>query len=178
MKEYKKYPIYAYMYKWIQNIDKENKNVNENFTKDLPEGKMYNSIYNTFISKEEISGKELNLKLSSFWDNYKEQKEKNNSFELVHCYMKIKEYSTWHMTWFCHETFRNGMTDQEALKSFEEYVSSKEDEIRRSELFHDLPTVTLMGAEDRWRWRGETHDDPAPCQCEHCKKLDMIRINH
>jgi len=38
----------------------------------------------------------------------------------------------------------------------------------------------LMGAEERFRWRGSTTKtkiDP-PCRCKYCKKANVIRIDH
>ena len=98
-------------------------------------------------------------------------------------------YETWVCSWFQHETFDKGQTDKEALWSFEKYV-------RRHESYQDIDFVcslskedsktyvSLMGAEDRWRWRGSnTEQDkegnsPAPCRCAKCKSAGKIRIDH
>lgn len=77
---------------------------------------------------------------------------------------------TWALTWFGHMTFRCPEIPDAgaALASFEKYVRSAE---------HD-PEICLMGAEDRWRWRGENPGDPAPCECRSCVDLGIWRIDH
>ncbi len=80
-------------------------------------------------------------------------------------------FDTWVLQWFNHYTLDVGQTDADVLKSFEEFV-------RRHERANAINGGVLMGANDRWRWRGADHGDPAPCRCQGCKDSGVIRINH
>jgi len=96
----------------------------------------------------------------------------------------------WWLSWFQHETFDVGQTNEDALSSFRHYVWWAEGQGKRyvrgedGNLLYDLPVVQLMGAEDDWRWCGSEPDgendarsDP-PCRCKHCKRQGLIRIGH
>lgn len=78
-------------------------------------------------------------------------------------------WETWVQGWFSHWTFAKGRTDAELLSSFASFV----DRVRRRPDYND---GMLMGAEDIWRWKGEGTD--APCRCETCTKLGIVRIDH
>lgn len=81
-------------------------------------------------------------------------------------------YETWCLEWFCHFTFDDGRSDEEYLQSFRYFVNR----MKR------VDDHCLMGAEDRWRWKGTTDDGegetPPPCRCGGCKKAGVVRINH
>jgi len=93
----------------------------------------------------------------------------------------FSHYETWYVRWFSHRTIDVGQTDEEALRSFEDFVL-------RTEVYHErrrylgLPEDGdrfLMGAEDRWRWGAkESGDDMAPCRCDGCKKNGVLTIVH
>lgn len=89
---------------------------------------------------------------------------------------------SWALGWFNHYTFRSDDLPDRAsvLASFEEYVEEVEREFPQDLMISPLPEgyICLMGAEDRWRWKGETQDHEAPCECEHCVKQGVWRINH
>ena len=74
---------------------------------------------------------------------------------------------TWVLTWFCHHTIDVGQDDLAVLASFERFVNRSW-----------VAGKQLMGADDRYRWRGENEGDPAPCRCDGCRKHGLIRINH
>ena len=73
---------------------------------------------------------------------------------------------TWLCIWFSHSTLNTHLTDDELLRSFEQYVCRHE-----GKSFEQDDFVCLMGAEDRWRWKG-------PCRCEHCVAQGVVRIDH
>lgn len=88
---------------------------------------------------------------------------------------------TWCLEWFCHKTFRDRFDNPGAvLADFEKYVRRIEREfppgLPVSMMGEDY--VCLMGAEERWRWRGDGRDSPAPCECASCELNGWWRINH
>lgn len=101
-------------------------------------------------------------------------------------------HETWCLSWFQHWTFDVGQTDRQALSSFQQYVNRhrwyqdlplEETERVEEELGHKK--ICLMGAEDRWRWKGSEdgsnehakETDP-PCRCEYCQEQGVLRIAH
>jgi hypothetical protein len=88
-------------------------------------------------------------------------------------------YEEWCLTWFSHYTFDNGQSDEEVLRSFGAYT-------HRWRSSKDKVFTTLMGADDRWRWKGTLYPDGSskpietdpPCRCQYCKEQGVIRINH
>ena len=111
------------------------------------------------------------------------------------CYKIVKVYSDddFHNReiWkFQHETFDLGQTDEEALESFRKFVYRKQElnyknghQENDSVSGNNKPFHCLMGAEDRWRWKGTQEGNSeqptdAPCRCKHCKEQGMIRIGH
>lgn len=73
---------------------------------------------------------------------------------------------TWLCQWFNHYTFNTHLTDQELLQSFTEFVAR-----HRGKDYKDLDYICLMGAEDRYRWKG-------PCRCAHCQERGIVMIDH
>ncbi len=100
----------------------------------------------------------------------------------------LVEHEEWVLTWFCHQTFDIGQSDEEVLASFERVLSRKGVRVDASydpygiAARSQIKDYCAMGAEDRRRWSGAFDDQgnrtPAPCRCEECKKAGMIRINH
>jgi hypothetical protein len=89
-------------------------------------------------------------------------------------------HDEWCLTWFQHYTFDKGQTDEEVLKSFGDFVYNYQNGAKRTQ-------STLMGAEDRWRWKGMSYPDgenaagietDPPCRCQYCKEAGVIRIGH
>ena len=107
--------------------------------------------------------------------------------------IEFRGYEAWCSEWFGHYTLNTHLSDQELLQSFANFVARKrqadwnlqhlsltsEDKDEPTEMLYLgqpvrlYPTeyYCLMGAEDRWRWKG-------PCRCEHCQRLGIVRINH
>jgi hypothetical protein len=85
----------------------------------------------------------------------------------------------WCLTWFSHFTYNTWLDDDEILASFENYVRevTRHNEVHGH--FDNMMTnkddrdsyICLMGAEDRFRWKG-------PCRCEHCQTAGVVRIDH
>lgn len=122
---------------------------------------------------EEPTPEILNQEIQTFWDFHKDK------YPGAVPRFEIKEQSaeTWIQDWFSHWTFRLGQTDEELLRSFGDFVLRTE--CHNERVRGTGAEVCLMGAEDRWRWRGDGRKDtPAPCNCEHCQKLGITRIDH
>ncbi len=180
------YPIFSFACRWSQ--DDESKDHNKNWSKGLPEGRIWNSTGNSKIFKTYPTEKELEEILELVDDQIKNNPKYKNIDDYTSS-IKFKHFETWHLNWFCHETFRDGFISQaegfeivykNILQSFERYVNRNEILMEQSimEDPNGFGTITLMGAEDRWRWRGENDGDPPPCRCNGCTSSSMIRINH
>ena len=189
----KKYPIYSVSAKWTQDGEQDPKY--PKWYEGLPEGRIWNSTGFTKMFKEELTDEELKAFAEDWWEKYIEnQKDKDrnpikNPDQLQLTY-KIVEFEEWNLTWFQHETFDEGQTDEEVLRSFSDYVDRVQDKNQEiewnypEEEWHKQGHKVLMGAEDRWRWHGagpngEPDDrSPAPCRCKYCKEQGVIRIAH
>jgi len=122
-----------------------------------------------------------------FWDEVKDQVHGPKSYgpegtpkfpNVSDVEIKIGEekWETWIEGWFSHWTWRLDRTDAELLASFEKYVRRV-----REQCNYDSEKYggRLMGAEDRYRWKGDGRTGTeAPCNCEHCVKLGITRIDH
>ena len=191
--EEKKYPIYSFSARWSQDgkWDGEYPKWHEG----LPEGRIWNSTGFSKIYKEEKTQEELDAIAKEWWERMISRKEKDEKHpiinpELDHLKAEYKENEVWVLTWFQHETFDVGQTDEEALESFQNYVDrvqANNEKIERSmpeDEWYKNGYKTLMGAEDRWRWRGAnekgeySEDAPAPCRCKFCKEQGLLRIAH
>lgn len=136
------------------------------------------SYTHTYMPKEEMTSEDRDKMISSLWDQLVAKEMESDSprdIEFLGSNSSLEGYDSWKLTWFSHMTYDLGQSDEEVLRSFEDFVSRNE--------YHgpdmDLKASRcLMGAEDRWRWRGEKDDSPAPCRCEGCKNHELIRINH
>ena len=176
------WPIYSFWAKWTQKGDTDRYKDRPNWTKDLPEGRIWNATQWNKMYREEKSQEELDIIIKEWWDNYSLNKLEGTDPKIVSLKVEYVEHDTWYLTWFNHETFDIGLSDQEVLESFERFVSKKEALNEESQHLSGKDAYCLMGAEDRWRWRGwndEFGDPmPAPCRCEHCKSQGVIRIGH
>jgi len=186
-----KYPIYFFSAKWSQDGVQDPKY--SNWFKDLPKGRIWNSTGFSKMYKKEKTEKELNGFLNKWWKKFVENKKATHPIinpEILYLKHELKEYNNWNLTWFQHETFDEGQTDEEVLRSFEDYVDSVECKNHDIEMRHPEEEwfkhghKCLMGAEDRWRWCGaEPNGDgddrsPPPCRCKYCKEQGVIRIGH
>lgn len=87
-------------------------------------------------------------------------------------------FDTWYLTWFQHQTYEQGLTDEEVLSSFRNFVDRNKGSNSDFE-----KNASLMGADEEWRWRSSEKDKqgnekPAPCRCTGCTEKGIIRINH
>jgi hypothetical protein len=187
----KAYPIYKFSFTWTHDgehdLETKTKYPDSWMYKDLPLGRKRNSTGFSIMKEVEMTEDEIKEFVSSWWKSYVDKKgmtDINPELEPVHHRMY---YETWVCSWFQHETFDVGQTDREALISFDKYVRRHESEqgdyeLKKDHEGHPILHISLMGAEDRWRWRGaddaEGNHTPAPCRCEHCKRAGKIRIAH
>lgn len=177
------FPIYKFSFRWTQDGVQD-----PNYPKwheGLPPGRIFNGTGFSKMFMEEKTQEEIDKIASDWWEKYIAE-EKNAALhpELVKMKASFFEHETWYITWFQHETFDTGQSDQEVLQSFEKFVTRKEMLNERQRMNDDTDAYCLMGAEDRWRWHGaEPGGDggdrsPAPCRCKHCKEQGVVRIAH
>jgi len=176
------YPIWRVSAQWIQ----DGKHISKR-DEDLPEDKFYNSTGFSQMYKEYITKEQVEKDNHEWWKHYSTTKLKGKNPSDLVLTVEFERYEVWCLTWFCHHTFDTGQTDQEVLDSFEKFVRRMEDtninnghwRNEKSD-YSSLPYYCLMGAEDRWRWYGGDYENKtdAPCRCDGCKKLGLIRINH
>jgi hypothetical protein len=180
------YPIFTFSAKFTQKVLE---NAADWQTKDQPEGRQSNSTSSIGIFyKEEVSGETLQKDLEKWWGKTKAHYESEKGYEDIQDVELSFEYErneTWICEWFCHCTPDVGQSDEDALKSFQNYVYRIQDlnqklRCEQDLSYHATPKggVCLMGAEDRWRWRGENDARGVPCRCKGCKDSGIIRINH
>lgn len=174
---YRAYPIYRMLFKfkkWTQPVEDKptgNPTILGVFIED---SFMISRIFKEIASKEVLISDAENR-----WKRIKKKEEsKGYEMELISVEIKLTRFETWSLRWYQHETFDQGLTDQEILQSFHNFVTRNE-----KHWDDDRKKPTLMGAEDRWRWRSSELDEdgerlPAPCRCKACKKLGLVRIDH
>lgn len=153
-------------------------------------GRIKNSTSVQQMYKEETTLEQAQQKARQWWINYIFTKvgyhdkvplaEKNP--ELLELRVEFLEWETWCLTWFSHYTYNVHLSDEELLDSFSRYISrmAYEDSIvsqgpncwayqqakKDGKYLH-----CLMGAEDKWRWKG-------PCRCDNCIRFGITRIDH
>lgn len=136
-----KYPIFRIAIQWVEGSYRTN-------------GTSFYKMYKEFPDFEEVT-----IFAESWWRSYNLSHVCGNLVSLSVEY--IGDYS-WCLTWFSHYTYDNGQTDMEFLDSFEEFVQGLE---------LDDSKYCLMGADERWRWKGV-------CRCVHCKEKGRVTIDH
>ena len=179
MKEEPKYPIYFFSARWTQDGEWDEKY--PNWHKGLRKGRIWNSIGFSKMFKEEQTQEFLDKYIKDWWKNYKKIKIEIKNPKIKSFKAKYTHSETWHCTWFQHETFDIGQSNEEVLDSFSNYITRIEMHNMRCE---EKDQISLMSAEDRWRWHGAEPDgkptdhSPAPCRCKFCKEQGIIRIAH
>lgn len=168
----KTFPIYSCTLRWSQ--DGEHNPEYPEMHVGLPAGRVWKDYYFNKMFKEDQTAEQLQDCLQEVWENYL-KKENPPTPWITKSEWKFVERETWMLTWFQHETFDMGQTDEEALESFAEYVDRKQD--TNWKLGRDRDSG-LMGAEDRWRWKGFEDGSDPPCRCVHCKAQGLLRIGH
>ena len=155
--EEKKYPIYRFSATWNQSDYKNN-------------GTSCRQMYREKLTKEE-----LNSKLEEFKKGIINRHE---NVEFLNATINYIEDETWVGKWFCHFTFNQFYSDEDAIRSFQEFVTRKE--IKNEENGHynnemnmDKPQgyYCLMGAEDYRDW--ETDRKSTRLNSSHSAKSRM-----
>ena len=160
--EFKKWPRYKISALWVEDSDRAELHDRDKEL-GLSVGETTNSFLYYFLSKEELTEKKINKRLLAL----KMSKEKEAKFKgFIRVEILADGQDSWVLEWFCHSTpLIEGKGSDYYIDSFKEFVNRKN-------------TCTLMGADERWRWRGENEGDPAPCRCANCTKQGVVRINH
>jgi hypothetical protein len=164
MKE-RKYPIYHVSARWDQDDFEGN-------------GSGYSRMY------REDPGDMAYIDAVNWWFNMLITPSRRDKIPLIEKHPKLiglrcelVGYEAWCLTWFSHYTYNIHLTDEELLASFDQFVWDKLPLHRNLEIWPperrdpNMKTYCLMGAEDRWRWKG-------PCHCKHCKAQGITRIDH
>ena len=183
------YPIYLVSAKWTEDASENSR------PEDIIDGRIKNNTgFSIMLREPDLQQAEA--KASEWWEQYKEKRTnpKNLGMEVT-----LERNESWCGGWFSHWTFDVGQTDAEALASFSRFVDRMESlNCREGKWkpwsdgsdggYMDYP-VSLMGAEDRWRWTarpsgtgvlgfGFGEETAPPCRCEGCKKQGILRIDH
>ena len=180
------YPIHKFSIIWEEDGEHNEKYPESFMYKGMPPGRIKNSTGFSVMLETEMTKSEQKEYIEKWWKNYVDKSDKNPVFGE---FTVTLFYETWNCSWFQHETFDKGQTDREVLQSFEKYVRRHEayqgiDFVRNLSKEDSKTYVSLMGAEDRWRWRGsnteqdEEGNSPAPFRCAKCKSAGKIRIDH
>ncbi len=176
-----KYPIYSVTVRWSQDDIRGEYKDKPNWTKGLPEGRHWNSVHFYKMFRQDPGyWWAHHLGLISFQHQLKKDSMQGVNPSYPDVVVEFSGYETWCLTWFQHETFDTGQTDDEVLESFNRFIDRKQRQnLRQGQELNSL----LMGAEDRWRWKGTSDGSPdnetePPCRCKHCKRQGLIRIGH
>lgn len=103
---------------------------------------------------------------------------------IIRATVKLIYWETWCLNWFSHHTHPLGRTDEELKQSWIRYVNRHDSYQRdlmggRVRQDNGEYAVCLMGAEDRWRWRGENDDaENYICRCKGCTSWGIVRVTH
>ncbi len=175
------YPIFCFEAHWSQQGEQNLKY--PNWHKDLPEGRIWNSMSYNYMYRQTPS--DIVAEMDQWWQKVNREKFIDiQNLTLTHALYRTEE---WCLSWFEHWTFDVGQSDEEALASFQRFVD-RTLLVNRQEgkVVNGIWTEPhcLMGAEDRWRWCGAESDgeqnsrsDP-PCRCKFCKQRGVIKIGH
>ena len=173
------YPIWRISARWSH--EGEHRPDCPKWHENLPEGRVWDatSFYKMF--REEVTVSVVEATAREWWLYPNEKKGDKPADPVI--ILSFLRHETWCLSWFQHWTFDVGQSDEEALSSFSRFVDRME-ELNRRETTHENgiehPAYCLMGAEERWRWRGDPRkpDSPPPCRCEFCKEQGVLRIGH
>ncbi len=178
------FPIFSVRVNWLQ--DGEHDARYPNWYIGLPQGTISNGTSWHVMKKEPVTLEQIQLEANEWWGKYSEEKRIPNIRDLK---LEVKYFKNevWNCVWFSHMTFDLGQDDKQILESFSKFVIRME--VLNEKLcyeqgisfsYNETPKggYCLMGAEEKFRWRGEKDGDSAPCRCVGCKKHGVIRINH
>lgn len=135
-----------------------------------------------YMAPEPMTVQELEDKLRAIWLNALKREPlgslptlADQGAKLLNYCVSLKKYDNWCLTWFSHQTRNVHLSDEDLLESFRRFVERMypaHDRLRYDYQHDDgREYYCLMGAEDRWRWKG-------PCRCEHCVAQGVTRIDH
>jgi len=175
------YPIYAFAAKFIEDGKHDPKYIWMH--EGLPEGRIWNTIQEYRMFRQELTSSKLYREAEQWWTNYQKTRADKHCSDWIVTVLFVR-YETWCGSWFQHWTFDTGQSDEQTLASFGRFVCRMTPLCNRHRELPIDQQYCLMGAEDRWRWHGASEDggtsittDP-PCRCRYCKKQGVIRIAH
>jgi len=170
------YPIYKVAVRWEQ--DGEHDPSSPAWHGGLPAGRIWNFTRFERMYRDDPGGvKEVErVVLKEWWPEYVVNKLSDKAPCNPQITVTGPRLESWCLSWFEHWTFDVGQSNEQAIESFEAFVRRYERKQGRN-FFDDPNYHCLMGAEDRWRWRG-VGDNSAPCRCDDCKAHRVIRIGH
>lgn len=183
-----KYAIYRISVTWVMDGSHEGEKPDSFWIRNLPEGRKRNGTGFTRMYRDDpgLEGVRKTLH-GEWWPAYMKKGENPGDPTIT---IERQPDDCWCLTWFSHWTFDVGQTDAEVLASFERFLERKGLRLNYGHdpyYSHDDAGYSSMGAEDRWRWRGQKsadggHDDDnrtePPCRCDGCRKLGRIVIIH
>jgi hypothetical protein len=168
------YPIYNIAVMWQQDgvHDPNYPRWNEG----LEEGRIWNCTGFYRMYKTDPGEDNVLIEWQEWWDRYVKEKLEGKNPSRPAIKITRKFYETWCLTWFQHHTFDDGRSDDEFLRSFERYVQRHE----QNQDYNNPDYICLMGAEDRWRWKGDStiEGSKPPCRCSYCQEQGVVRIGH
>lgn len=176
------YPIYRFRIKWQE--DKAGEPSEYDDITGCLDGKVWNSVDYLEMFPFEYGQQALVILGTDYFMKHVLKERFHLSPLPEQIDVKFMEYETWVLKWFAHRTIDVGQTDEEALRSFEQYVSRREKLLKADRSLENQGRYCLMGAEDRWRWQGEMvdgHNDvykSPPCRCKYCKERGVLTITH
>lgn len=187
-----KYAIYRINVTWVMDgAHREHDKPDSWQIRGLPEGRRRNATGFTEMYRDDPGLDGIRQTVTGEWWPAFKKKGENPSDPTIT--IERQPDDCWCQGWFDHWTFDIGQSDADVLVSFERFLERKgvrisysHDEHQYNALDPDVP-YSAMGAEDRWRWRGQKladggHDDDnrtePPCRCDGCRKRGVIRIIH
>lgn len=147
----------------------------------LEPGRIWNSYSYYYMPKENVTLEAAERHAEKFFQEWLLHQDNHEQFSAEPINVQYLLSESWCMGWFSHWTWDMGQDDRAILMSFHSYINRMQDRNYKEGKHHPeygwKDKYVLMGAEERWRWRGQ-NDTPAPCRCDGCKKLGVVRIDH
>ncbi len=181
------YQIFKTRFDWSQDMPAEDREWGPGWTKGLRPLRHWNGTDFFTMPKENTTLEKIEADAAEWIKAYFERNPQPGVEDLkIKCHYVRSE--TWCLSWFSHFTWDIGQTDEEALRSFCEFVERTETANRREGKYENgfwREPYCLMDAEIRGRWFGwagsgapGSDRTPPPCRCDGCKKQGVIRIMH
>jgi len=165
------YPIYSFSAKWrVDDAERDDGTSHEQMFKI--------GFKHTDAHQYALDWWERLIRSDVKWGGEKKVPYIERGVELLDLKCKYLGRDSWVLNWFNHMTLNVHLSDEDLLRSFRNYVDRITSQNERNGHYHNnqnpsskLPYVCLMGADDRWRWKG-------PCRCEHCVRRGVTFIDH